>query len=195
MAIGTFLITWAERVLVDDFHTWLDNHQALGLWLTAVATTILAIGVGVAWFAIEDAKKTRHAQLVLALDARWTTPGIETAVKLYGSYTKQKLADLVGTMFDPAARAIREPTKEETADYEGLAIVANLIETIGALCKTGAITPDVVYDVWGGPIVDVWRTWELALPKLRKLRDEQAIYEHFDHIGKTMQDLLPKSKK
>lgn len=192
---------WLHRL-----HIWLNDNQGIGIWVTAGATVLLAVGIvftyrsvvtarAAARAAIDDAKTTRHAQLVLALDARWIDPAIRSAGKLYDSYTKQGLADLVEAIFDPAKRATTKPTSKQEADYWALASFADLIETIGALCADGAITEDVVYNVWGGPIADIWRAWELALPRLRALWGEDDIFKNFDDLGKAMAARLPKATK
>jgi hypothetical protein len=157
-------------------------------WVTAVATTALAAGVLYAKDAVDDAKKTRHAQLVLEIDKLWNAAAMVEAGKLYGRYSDEKLAQLVDRMFDRYAEAA---TPEEVEDYEALAALANLIETTGAIMADGGLTEGVIYDVWGGPIAEVWTAWEKALPRMREHLGEPDLFRHFEDLGKAMVARLP----
>jgi hypothetical protein len=113
-------------------------------------------------------------------------------LELYGRITNQELVDLVGRMFDP-----KEPraTPEELSKWKSLAATANLIETMGVLCGQGAITEEVIYQVWGGPIATVWRAWTDAMPKLRHHLDEADVFANFQRLGKAMEARLPEAKR
>jgi hypothetical protein len=190
---GDAIIAVLPVKLVDQGIDW-------PAWIAAAAA-LLTVGVlgATARYAyksalggLEDARRSRHAQLIVALDQYWESTAIATSMKLYGKYTDKALADLVTKMFGPGDD---RPTDQELSDYESLAASANLIEMIGVLCDEGAITEDVVYKIWGGSIVTVWRAWGEALPKLREDLDEADVFVHFARTGKAMEARLPEAKK
>ena len=177
---------------LDRVHIWFAQNEALALWLTAFATVALVGGVIFARFAVKDAKRTRHAQLIVSLHEQWISDAVSASLRLYGRYTNEKLLELVGVNFDP--NSLRQPTAEQIADYESLAATANLIETIGVLCKRKMLTHDVVYDVWGGYIIITWRAWKDVLPRMQDYLKEPDVFTHFADLGRAMEARLPKAK-
>jgi hypothetical protein len=182
--------------LIDQGIDWPAWVAAAVAFLTLVVLAVTAryayrsaqSGLG----ALEDARRSRHAQLILALDQQWSSAPIIASMKLYGKYTDKGLIDLVERMFGPNQFPA---TDEELSDYESLAAAANLIETIGVLCEEGTITHDVIYKVWGGSIVYVWRAWEDAVANLRRYLDEADAFVHFERTGRAMEARLPETKR
>ena len=176
---------------LDRVHIWLQGNESLALWLSAIATVALVGGVFFARWAVRDATRTRHAQLIVSLHEQWISDAVSGSLRLYGTYTDKKLLELVGLMFNP--RDPRTPTREQVADYESLAATANLIETIGVLCKRQMLTHDVVYDVWGGYIITTWRAWEDVLPRMQAYLQEPDVFTNFAVLGRAMDARLPRA--
>jgi hypothetical protein len=194
MAVG--VIATIQVKLVDqgiDWPAWVAAGATVLTLVVLAATARYAYrsaraGLG----SLEDARRSRHAQLILALDQQWGSPSIIASMKLYGKYTDRGLGDLVERMFGPNQR---QPTDKELSDYESLAAAANLVETIGVLCEEGAITHEVIYKVWGGSIVYVWRAWQDAVANLRRYLDEADAFVHFERTGRAMEARLPEAKR
>jgi hypothetical protein len=148
----------------------------------AVATAIAALIVGAtAWFArnqLKDAQRTRHSQLVLALDNQWKA--IAPSLNLYWKYPRDELAELVERLHGSAQRDV---SAQELADYEKLKEAVNLVETIGVLRADKALTTEVIYRTWGGTIYALWLSWETALPKLRKHLGEPDTLRGFEAVA------------
>ena len=129
----------------------------------SAGAAVLTLGVVIvtAWFALSglrDARRTRHGQLVIEAMRDWTSPDATQAHALHAAYPERKIIELVDKMFKPGLQA----TDDERADWEKLSLVANLIEALGVLCSERAITPEVVYKMWGGAILSAWPKWDEA---------------------------------
>ena len=101
-----------------------------------------------------DARRTRHGQLITEIQKQWTEPDILEAIRLQRIYKADRIAQLVDAMFGPETEQASED--EETA-WATLAPWPNLIESVGVLCEVKAITPKVVYKMWG---VRSWKRGE-----------------------------------
>lgn len=169
-------------------NAWLAQNQDLALWVTGIATAVLALGVIVAWLAVRDAKRTRHGQLIVSLNEQWRSQPILDSLDLYGTYTNEDIAALAALLFDPDERPAKP---EEVATYGKLAAAANLIETIGVLCEEQAITYEVVYKLWGGQIVQTWKPWEDVFQNVRGMLGEDDFLIYFDRLGREMVARMP----
>lgn len=156
-------------------------------WITAVSSAAgLAILAGTAlfaYFALRDARRTRHAQLIIEIQDQWTSREIRDSWEQYGLVPESGIVDLVTTLHKPAQPPA---TKEQLDTYYALTTVANLIETIGALASEKALTRKVIYKMWGGVITGSWQAWDTAIPLLREFQKDPDIYHHFEKIAKAM---------
>jgi Domain of unknown function (DUF4760) len=150
-------------------------------WLTLI---VLAITAFFALRALYDARKTRHGQLIAELQRQWNDPAIVDAIVLHRRYTDRKLADLVRAVFDPAAE---QPSDEQYADWSSLARWANLIESMGVLASEGVVTPDLIYKLWGGGILEAWSRWQIAVQDLRSYDGEPDTFQYFEELAAAMQ--------
>jgi hypothetical protein len=166
-----------------------ENPASLADWLTAGGTLasvlIVLVAAVAAWRSLEDARRTRHAELVLKLNDQWS--GLSDSFKLYWKYPRDPLAALVDRLYGPnQPRA----TSSEQDDFEGLRASVNLIETIGVLRADGALTTRLIYRMWGGSILAVWLSWEAALPKLRSYTKEPDMLRGFEALSRDIQEMM-----
>jgi Domain of unknown function (DUF4760) len=164
----------------------LGGHTDWPAWLAAIGALvtagILVLTLGVAVGTLGDAKKTRHAQLIVALHSQWRGISVEYAArKLFGEYRDEALVSLVTKIYDPKSR--EAATEDELADWEKLVALVDTIEVIGVLRHEGALTYDLIYNMWGGGIGDTWRAWRPAIEKLREYTQEPDAFQWFEDVG------------
>lgn len=154
-----------------DWPAWISAVAAAATLVIVVATAIFAV-VG-----LLDARRTRHAQLVLSLNDQWKSPAILASREMYWTYSSPtaivKLVEKVHGPDEPRA------TEQEQEDYEALSATPNLIELIAVLRSDKAITTDLVYRMWGGDILSIWFYWENAVPTLQRLTREPDLLRGF----------------
>lgn len=131
---------------------------------------------------LEDARKTRHAELVTDLSRRWDEPLIEDSRKLFGRVTSEELVEIVNEFYD---------TGENDHVYYKLIAWPNLIETIGVLESDGAISPEVIHQMWGGGIIVAWAGWCDAIQTLRDRAERPTTYLNFGRLAEMMEGMEP----
>lgn len=153
----------------------------VGSGLILGATAIVARG------ALADAQRSRHAELLVSLEGRWTNAAITQSFHTFARYTDEEVAALVERVY---GKSDYKPTDEELTDNEHLTACANFIETIGVLWDDGALTTEVIYKAWGGPIIEAWAAWHLAVPVMRKATNEgDDLYRYFQSLALEMRKM------
>jgi hypothetical protein len=164
-------------------------------WISAGASLatlfIVLVSARFAYNALEDARRTRHAQLITELTRDWTQPAIVEAQRLHGRYAETGIVSLVDKLFGPTKE---KPTDNELGDWSKLVQVANSIEALGVLASEEAITPEVIYKMWGGAILTAWPAWDEAIRKLREYDREPDTFEHFEKIAQDMKRISEKRR-
>lgn len=148
-------------------------------WVTAVATSVLATGVVFAWFAIQDAKRTRHAQLIMDLTQRWDQ--LVYREQLVVVFASRRLQALVRLVYggQPSQRAIDE--------YLRLIQLPSLIETIGVLViGQDVLDIEIVDQLWGEAIVDLWQRWTPAINEIRDRTDYPEAFDYFRQLAEAL---------
>lgn len=152
-------------------------------WISAGAAmlTLIIVGftAGFALVGLWDARRTRHAQLITEIMRAWTDPAAVEAHALHGKFTEQDIISLVDRVFAPGNTA----APNDLSDWSKLTRVANLIESLGVLVSEAAITPEVVYKMWGGAILTAWPKWDKAVTKLREYDGEPDTFVYFEEIS------------
>lgn len=77
---------------------WLVDHEALGTWLTGIATLALAVGVIVAWSSLRDARQTRRAGLLADLSRRFDEPDRRDSLRFFDWYRESETEALIGRL-------------------------------------------------------------------------------------------------
>jgi hypothetical protein len=172
--------------LPGGLNHWLTQHDAAAAWLTALGTLGLAAGVAFAWFALRDARQTRHAQLLADFSKRWDDSEILRAVNLARDYGPQGLVALTNKLFGTEAPIPPDP--DNVADWDDALKWPNLLETIGVMVKEGALPKTMVFGMWGGPIVNAWRNhWEDATFAHRRQKNDADIFIYFEWLAGEME--------
>lgn len=175
-------------------------------WITAVSTGVLAAATSVLAAAaivalqslsaaregLEDARRTRHAQLITDLSRRWDEPLAKESRNLNGELGTSGIMVAVDRIYDPPHRWFRSSTvtRADLERFFKLCAWPNLIETIGVLVAEGAISPDVVFKMWGAGIVSAWEMWEEPITHMRTAEAKRGIYRQFETVADEMRLLL-----
>lgn len=166
-------------------------------WIAAVVTLITLIVVIVtarfAYRGLQDARHTRHGQLVTELSRQWLEPAAVEARALYGKgkYNAAAITALVERLFDPEKSA----SSKDRDDWAKLGLWANQIEALGVLASEKAITSEVVYKMWGGVILTSWPAWEAAIMRLRDQDEEPDTFQYFEEIYREMERISQSAQK
>lgn len=164
-------------------------------WISAGAAVAALVLVAItAWFALaglRDARRTRHAQLVIQLSSRWDDPEIIRSASVAAEYTPAGILALFERLYAPkpkrAGWRCRRRRERDLAVYFNVFLYANLLESIGLLLEEEAISPNVIYRLWGAEIVGAWQdTFEEPVGFLRQAQQDPGIYHAFEQLAVTM---------
>ena len=137
--------------------------------------------------------------LVINLSRRWDEPLIVDSIRAFSEAGVPKIIALFDRLWTPTQlpkrgwrrrRALRSHDRDLRL-FALLSAWPNLIETIGVLWDTRAITTEVVYKMWGGAIVGAWDRWERPVDHLRKLEDGDDSgggYRFFQSLAEEMRN-------
>lgn len=179
---------------LDRFHDWLNINQGLGVWLTGGATMGLVVGVIFAWFALRDARKTRHAQLLADFSSRWDSKEMNESAALGRAFAPKGLVELSNKIYGPDSQHPAHPDdlekwKANLADWYIAIAWPNLLETVGVMVHAKALPRELVYQLWGGPIIDAWsRDWELATVAHRDHLGDDNVFRYFAWLAEKMNE-------
>jgi hypothetical protein len=180
---------WAPSWDVDlKAVDWFTLAIAIG---TVGSAVILGVTAVVARGALADAQRTRHAELLVSLENRWTSAAITRSFHTMARYTDEEVAELVERLY---GENDYQPTDAELVDNESLTASANFIESIGVLWDDKALTTEVIYKAWGGPIIEAWAAWRLGVPVMRRVTNEGAdLYRYFERLAREMRKMAAAS--
>lgn len=163
-----------------EWATWVLAGGSLLAAAILGATALLARG------ALEDAKRTRHGQLVIELSGRWNSELIVKPLRLMGEVTDDEIVALVDKLYGPSGDASDEADLET---FTTLAAVPELIEMIGVLASEGVISIAVINKMWRSRIVNTWEAWRPAAAKLRAHTMHPHNYEYFEWLAGQLKKL------
>jgi hypothetical protein len=164
---------------------WLLDHETLAVWITGVATGSLAIGVLVAWVALYDAKRTRHAQLVSDFSLRWDSEEILKSVQLGRKFQSDGLAELATKLFGP--NAARPPDPENAENWATVCKWSNLLETVGVMVAERNLPRRTVFRMWGGNILSAWTLWAECADAQRDHLNDRDVLQYFGKLAEAME--------
>ena len=124
------------------------------------------------------------------------TPEAIASQGLHAKLNERDIIDVVDTIF---RRSDSPPSAEELTEaletWRQILRVANLIEALGVLVSTNALTSDVVYKMWGGAILSAWSRWDEAVKRLRVYDGEPDTFIHFEEISLKVQEINKQRKQ
>jgi hypothetical protein len=176
--------------LVDqgiDWAAWVTAGSAVVTMLIVAITALYARG------ALEDAKRTRNAQLLNEISRRWDEPQIVESVTLSSTLTTQEIVLLIEKLFaQQVGRLTDEEKKRRAADldrYHRLFFWPNLLEAIANHHTNEAISTDPIYRMWGAEVVAAWETFEEPIGRLRDVGKDKGFYVGFQRLAKLMKPI------
>lgn len=116
-------------------------------WVTAISTLVLAVGVVWAGLGFWDAKRTRHGELTTDLARRWDEPDMVESMIEFVFQGPSAIIALIERIYGAPGAA--QPTRPDVELFYTLSRWPTLIETIGVLHRSRAISTKVVYRNWG----------------------------------------------
>jgi len=161
----------------------------------AVATVVLAGFAAVALWSLKDAKRTRHGASIPELSRRWDSPRIQESMRrLLNSYGASRVVTPYETLW-----ARDQPSEDELKcyldDYYCIGRWPNLMETIGVLHRDKALSPEVVYMMWGAQINVAWEIWEDAVQSIREITGAPTSSLYFEDLAKAMREQAKREAK
>jgi hypothetical protein len=161
-----------------------DWAVQLTAWATLATAVILGGTALVAASQLDDARKTRQAQLIVNISRRWDE--IERSEQLYTEYSRDELIELVTKIYR------YEADEEARKDFVALTALPTLIEMIGVLEVEGSLALRIVDELWGLPIRHTWATWREVVLKLREESGAPGAYENFERLAERLEEYRAK---
>lgn len=157
---------------------------------TAFTTLIVAVTAYVVYRQLKDARRTRHGELLTDLSRRWDEPLIVRSQVLYGRYTEEGIVKLVDKVYGTGGAS-----EEELTDYFTLVALPNLIEALYVMANEGAISLEVIDQMWGAAIISAWADWGKPVSELRRLLTEAPdTYSNFENLALALGQLERKQR-
>jgi hypothetical protein len=171
-------------ILALDWPAWITAAAAVaGLAVAVVTAGFLYLSTRSALDGVAEGRRTRYGQLITDLQQQWSDPATVRSIALQASYQPEKLADLAAALFGSGSGA---PEQAQRDDWSTLVLLANLVESMGVLVDEEVISNELVYKMWGGGVMQAWRTWEPAVLTLRALDGEPDTFEYFQELAEAM---------
>jgi hypothetical protein len=193
-------VNWATTAAVISALAAIATFVVLGLtafYAYMTAQTALS-GLRDAQRSLDDAKTTRHGQVLTELSRRWDEERTKESIAMFNAYGVAGTLRLIRHLYpDKRPRATRWRRKRRLIDLElmdQLTALPMLIETIGVLHDESVLEPDVIYKMWGPQIIQSWDVWRLPIEELRTRTGLQGIYFYFQELRREMvrqQKLVP----
>jgi len=153
---------------------------------TAATAGILAATALFVGRQLRDARRTRHAGLLVELSRRWDDAAFLESQKLAADYPTAALLDLIELLYGDQVSSddqLEELASKRAADLQKLEAIPNFWETIGVLHAERAISTSVVERMWGAALLAEWATWKEPIERLRELRGTDSAYIYFQEIA------------
>ena len=147
-------------------HVWTEK-------MTAISTLLLAVLAFYALGSLGHAKRARHAQLIVDLTRRWDELLYREQMILV--LTPRRLQALVRLVYGG------RPSKKARDEFLHLIQLPSLLETIGVLVEQDALDVEIVDQLWGETIVDLWDRWAPAVKELQERANDPLAFEYKSH--------------
>lgn len=164
LAIAVFLI------ITDLFWNWWDWTEIM-----AIATWILAAGVGVAIWQTSHAKSQADQQAEVARNSMKA----QIAVELFEMLRHANILDTFRKIYDlePAdvRRVVAGKNKADVILRQQIGGILDKFELLGALVHQGIIDEHIAIEVYGGPsVLKCW--YQLGDDYIKKIREKRGLF-------------------
>lgn len=127
--------------------------------LTAISTTIVALGVFVALVQVFDGRRTQGAEIIKELTRRWNSPEMVAARKRIASLDRESLRF-----------SVQRAAEASNDRFYVYAVYLDFFEELGLICRHGAVRIRVVERALGTTVRGAWRKWK---PIIRSVWEDQ----------------------
>jgi len=142
---------------------WTDKVTAIA---TAAGTAVVLVSAVLALVGsrnqLEDAKRTRHGQLLNDFSRRWDEDLLRKSRIALNESTPQQVLELAKKVY---ARKATEA--ERDTFYETMGALPNFLEALAVQVELKALSIDPVNRLWGQATLMAWDRWELAVVHIR----------------------------
>lgn len=193
--LGVLVGTTTNVVVhVHNSHDWAAWMGAIAGVVVATASVVTAAVVirtaRLARETLDDARRTRHAQLIVQISQRWDDPEIIRSSRLAAEHSASGIVELVNRLYAPkprfeTRRSYRRTRARDLERYFEVFLWPNLLETLGCLLmQEEAINMDSVYHLWGAEIIGTWEDiYKEPIYRLRRLQKDEGIYSYFEKLA------------
>jgi hypothetical protein len=171
-----------------------DGSTDWAAWITAVSTVVLAVFAVGAIYGIIDARRTRHAQIIVDFSRRWDEADVNESFKVYRELGKDGVLDLARKMYPIPKGTPPTATSEEVDQFFRAAINANVIESAGVLRSSKAVSAKVLYKMWGGTITLGWEEWKPTAQHLRQFEGHTGAFRYFEELANKVEKYAKREK-
>jgi hypothetical protein len=105
------------------------------------------------------------------------------ALTVWREYGEKGTVALVEALWSPD---VTKRNPEDLKDWYTISTYPNLLETLGVYVSSGLISEELVYNLWGGSIIDAWREWDTAVHRLRIITKTPQVWAYFEYLAKQM---------
>ena len=165
------LMVVAYTVWVHHLYHWLKHSHWAALWLTGVATAVLAAGVLLAWSQLKDSRRDRHIQILSDFGRRWDSERLVEARTKQATRDSQELADEVGRWLKKATDA---------PEVRTLLRVPNFFEDLAIMVDLGELKIKFVAKAFKATAEREWAYWKDAIAAMRT--DSPESYKQFQAL-------------
>jgi hypothetical protein len=155
------------------------------VWWLVVATFSLAGIALLALGSLLEARKDRHAQLLLDLSRRWDEQQIAESEQASAKRTPSEKVALMKRAYAD------KPSEEAVKEWAVLLVIPNLCETLGALEAEGAISLGTLHRMWGTAIQNLWRQWEKPVKEIRETMKAPRAYAELERLAQELAAYAP----
>jgi hypothetical protein len=154
--------------------TWIANP----LWITALATLGLAVGVVFAARALAENRRDRHIQILSDFGRRWDTANLLEAREEQAQIHSAALVTLVDRWLTRAA------TTEEGKQVRTLLRIPNFFEDLAIMADLGDLDMAFVAKAFKPSTDREWAYWEQAI--LRMQETDRSSYRQFKQLKENL---------
>ena len=164
-----------ERIAATQ-PTWTDIISAVAAALAVVGASVTLIFViratRYAFVQIEEAKRTRHAEILFRIAAAWESENLVKSRKHTAKAASPQALE---------ATVAKEYAAGSDLYYE-LITLPTFLEDVGLLEREGAVTIEFVYRRFGTFIPYTYRQWKPSIDYLRQRAKRDDVYREFEAL-------------
>jgi hypothetical protein len=143
-------------------------------WFTGLATLLIALGAGAAWFQLRDSRQTRLTESSFKMMERWESAAVQEAIVEHESYDDQVFLKLFLGDYQ------RHPVGTDFC--KTFIPELDFFEDLGALVNHGGLSYEWVDEIFGGILLRRWEVWAPCIDSMRRVGADPRLYDQFEWL-------------